>query len=503
MADLKGEVRAGLEQQRSREAEVNRFLAACGVMQRRISGDVQTLTDLFEQYGYQAPPKTHTQEDAQMEVEEEEQASVEEEEGGDSERRDPLPPHTPLQSAPITTGQIFTPKLADFGLSDLELRRMIHGTHGCPESPPMPVVSLPAPPLPSSLATPLPPTLLLPPKCTLGRTEEEELRVPQLSDFGLSEEELKRMGTACCPEAPPMPVLSLPPRSSSVATPLPPTLLLTPKCALHTWEEEEEEELRVPQMKDFGILEHTLFLNTDFTMDLHRLASRPTNPQKGQPPPQPARPDPAPVMQNLTPEMPKMESMFSSTLLSRSARGVCLSPEDTGVDHRVSSSLEVDDATQDFNLRTPRIKLAYWDAATPEMPDLSSITQDICKLVSRTELKKKQSTSTVPQIPRALGKENRAVLLPLVADSEFQCLPRYLRQMSLSSLNDAIHKINNAAATKRYQGDALQFQAEELESIAGVGIKAPIYFLCLAELHRLEHVQSGGNSAVYKLLPQH
>lgn len=71
-----------------------------------------------------------------------------------------------------------------------------------------------------------------------------------------------------------MPVLSLPPRSSSVATPLPPTLLLTPKCALRMDEEEEEEELRVPQMKDFGILEHTLCLNNDFTMDLHRLASR-------------------------------------------------------------------------------------------------------------------------------------------------------------------------------------------------------------------------------------
>ncbi|KAG7254686.1 LOW QUALITY PROTEIN: hypothetical protein CRUP_031021, partial [Coryphaenoides rupestris] len=114
---------------------------------------------------------------------------------------------------------------------------------------------LPPPPLPSSLAMPLPPTLLLPPKCTLGCTEEEE--------------ELKRMGTAWCPEAPP--VLSVPPLSSSLATPLPPALLLMPKRTLRM--EEEEEELRVPQMKDFGILEHTLCLNNDFTMDLHWLAS--------------------------------------------------------------------------------------------------------------------------------------------------------------------------------------------------------------------------------------
>ena len=52
-------------------------------------------------------------------------------------------------------------------------------------------------------------------------------------------------------------------------------------------------------------------------------------------------------------------------------------------------------------------------------------------------------------------------------------------------------------------GEALQFLTEELKSLTGVGTKAPIYFLCLEELHRLKHVQRVGKGSVYKLLPQH
>lgn len=41
---------------------------------------------------------------------------------------------------------------------------------------------------------------------------------------------------------------------------------------------------------------------------------------------------------------------------------------------------------------------------------------------------------------------------------------------------------------------------EELKRITGVGTKAPMYFLCLTELKRLEHVQGVGTSAMYKVL---
>lgn len=42
--------------------------------------------------------------------------------------------------------------------------------------------------------------------------------------------------------------------------------------------------------------------------------------------------------------------------------------------------LELDGRTQEFNLGTPRLRMDLEDPSTPEMPDLSSITQDICKV---------------------------------------------------------------------------------------------------------------------------
>ncbi|KAJ3592517.1 hypothetical protein NHX12_007644 [Muraenolepis orangiensis] len=371
VADLKGELRVGLGQQRSREAEASSYLAACAVMQRRMSEDILALRGHFEKYGYQAPANTHT---------------------------------------------------------EVELRHILMEAHRCPEAPPMPVLSLR--PQPSSLATPLSPALLLTPKCALRMEEEGELRTPQikdfglsehalfhnddstvappptaaqvrtpqLSDFGLSEEDLRHIGDHRCSEPPPMPALSLTPPPFPLTTPLSPAMPLTPKCKLRM----EEDELRTPQMKDFGIVEHTLCLNNDFTMDLHRLATR------------------------------------------------CC----------------------------------------------------VFQLVSRAQ-RKKQSNANVALFPKALGKENRAVLLPLVVYSEFQSLPSYLRPMSLSSLNDSIRKINTAATAKLSQGEALQFQTEELKSIMGVGTTAPIFFLCLGELHRLEHVARVDKGPVYKLLFQH
>lgn len=42
--------------------------------------------------------------------------------------------------------------------------------------------------------------------------------------------------------------------------------------------------------------------------------------------------------------------------------------------------LELDGPTQEFSLGTPRIRMDYQEPSTPEMPDLSSVTQDICKV---------------------------------------------------------------------------------------------------------------------------
>lgn len=92
----------------------------------------------------------------------------------------------------------------------------------------------------------------------------DAMRTPQLSDFGLSEIQLKRTlaGAEWCSEVPPMPEMSLP--HPSLNTPAPPPMPLTPKCALRM----DDDELQTPQMHDFGITEHTMCLNNDFTMNL-------------------------------------------------------------------------------------------------------------------------------------------------------------------------------------------------------------------------------------------
>ena len=43
-------------------------------------------------------------------------------------------------------------------------------------------------------------------------------------------------------------------------------------------------------------------------------------------------------------------------------------------------SLELDGPTQEFRFGTPCIRRDYEEPSTPEMPDLSSVTQDICKV---------------------------------------------------------------------------------------------------------------------------
>lgn len=44
------------------------------------------------------------------------------------------------------------------------------------------------------------------------------------------------------------------------------------------------------------------------------------------------------------------------------------------------SVLDQDGPTQTFNLGTPRVRGDYPEPSTPEMPDLSSVTQDIFKV---------------------------------------------------------------------------------------------------------------------------
>lgn len=162
--------------------------------------------------------------------------------------------------------------------------------------------------------------------------------------------------------------------------------------------------------------------------------------------------------------------------------------------------LDLDGPTQEFNLGTPCVRRVYEEPSTPEMPDLSSVTQDICKLVSQVQLKKSTTATVQPHVRP--DKENtsplpRAATLSVVSESEFQGLPSYMRQMTLHSLNQAVQNINTFMAQCR--GEQTEFQMEEMRKMISFGTKTPVFILCLTELKRLEHVKGARNTSVFKL----
>ncbi|KAM9484355.1 uncharacterized protein ACWYII_005056 isoform 1-T4 [Salvelinus alpinus] len=172
------------------------------------------------------------------------------------------------------------------------------------------------------------------------------------------------------------------------------------------------------------------------------------------------------------------------------------------------------------------------------MPDLSSVTQDLFKLISQS---KKLPTAVVqphyiPSILHTATGKNRAQSLPSRAVSGYgvsllsglcqamvsESLPsravsghgdkKYskLRETDSSVQSQPGHSEDqqchrnvfwDSVASGDNAGPA-GFLMEELKRITGVGTKAPMFFLCLTELKRLEHVQGVGTSAMYKILSQ-
>ncbi|XP_035250405.1 spindle and kinetochore-associated protein 3 [Anguilla anguilla] len=221
-----------------------------------------------------------------------------------------------------------------------------------------------------------------------------------------------------------------------------------------------------------------------------------------------------------TPEMPTLESFLGNKFPFRAAGAHGEPEKETGGQSSLQDYclpvLETHNLyTQDFKLTTPPSRKDYFtDFSTPEMPDISSETQNLCKLLSQRNAKPVTAICSSPKpaarpgpiataaMASPAGKENRPQLLALVSESEFLSLPGYLRQMSLASLNQAIQKINGSLEDghSRDNTDSPGFLVEDLKWITGVGAKTPVYFLCLTGLKRLEHVQGEGHTAVYRVL---
>lgn len=91
----------------------------------------------------------------------------------------------------------------------------------------------------------------------------DQMRTPQLSDFGLSALHLQTMlgNSQMSQYVDPAPALTPPPLILKMHEFQP----KTPKCSLSM-----DEEALTPRLEDFGITESTMCFNNDFTMDLFR-----------------------------------------------------------------------------------------------------------------------------------------------------------------------------------------------------------------------------------------
>ncbi|XP_034417661.1 spindle and kinetochore-associated protein 3 [Cyclopterus lumpus] len=532
---LKEQIQGQIAQQKREENEAAGFIEACRVLEQRVAKDIQGLRGHWGKYGYQAPrdpqrPTNPEAKDEPSEVKGEAAGEPKSSAGGEGENleEDGGRCSSPPGPSPFPD-TLRTPRLSDFGLSEVAMKRALAGW--CSEVSPMPKLSRPPPFL--STPTPLTPTnpeakdepsevkgeAAGEPKSSPGGEGEnleedgghrsspppfpDTLRTPRLSDFGLSEVAMKRAGGGWCSEVSPMPPF--------LSTPTP----LTPKCALRMDDDEPQTHL----MADFGLSERTAFLNNDFTMDLFRknvekpqrpplvppvnalarcLHTKAQNLESPEPPvfytpgfkiKKPNRDRSPPAQSDGDPEFPDRHGnlpatpeapVFQTPSMNRMATSGKNAPQPEPIDMDAEA-----------HLHSPRSK-RRWEEEVPDMSDLSSVTQDICKLVT-----KRTATAVVHPNVRPGAHPIRAVRLSEVSESEFQSLPKYLKQMTLLSLNRAVMNINMFTGESR--GGQTEFRMEDLSRICVTGTKTPLYVLCLVELKRLQQTGGARGSSVYTL----
>ncbi|XP_041662486.1 spindle and kinetochore-associated protein 3 [Cheilinus undulatus] len=549
VGNLKGQIQEHLAQQKTRENEVSSFIKACKVMEQRFTKDIQTLRGHWEKYGYQAPQDTQKttrsksqESEAEAEVTNEGETSAEGEEESQEEAGDDPCSLPPIPGPPAFTDVMRTPQLSDFGLSEMQLKRALAGVEWCSEAPPMPEMNLPHP----VLRTPAPPPMSLTPKRAL-RMDDEELQTPQMHDFGISEH------TMCLNNDFTMDLFKknvTKPQRPSEDIPSPPnkSLMESLQTQVNKLESPELPVFCTPGLKikktkahctpdaqasvDPASPDHPENLPSTpevpafQTPYMNRLVSTKKSAQQTEPIKMQTEDDSynfelqttphnrpsgskrtweynmpeisiMGVEDKQVPEMPNLESLLGNSLQNRSAKIPKKTSECKEVTKKPSvKSLELDGPTQEFSLGTPRIRMDYQEPSTPEMPDLSSVTQDICKLLSEAQ-KKKTVMTVVNQNVRPEKDRKRALSVPVVSESEFQSLPSYLRQMTLKDLNQAVHNINKY--TEEFRGEKTEFQMDELGRITNVGVRTAVYILCLTELKRLNHVGGAMSTSVYKL----
>lgn len=517
VGDTKRQIQKHLAEHKVRHREVDDFITDCRLIEERVSTDVQTLKGFFLKYGYQPPPNNHqTTNTACQEsgvgnemTNEEAETTAPGEDGSSLEQKSSHPSTPPLDAPPPVTDDMLTPKLSDFGLSEMMLKRALARAQQCPEEPPMPSIGFTQ----ADLVTPEPPPISLTPKRAL-RMDDDDLMSPQLQDFGLSE------NTMCLINDFTMNLLLqkkvVKPQSlSPVEVPEPVNQLMKDlQAKAENLESPETPVFLTPGFKIKKTIDPCL-PSTKFTADPESpeipvlqtpylkqcVSSKKTPAASGTASgkrvlecsiPEISIQD---VGDEEVPEMPNMESVWAKSFQSKGPKILRRS------DNEYKTQEPDESATQEFTLGTPRLRKEFEGPSTPEMPDLSSVTHDICKMVTQM-----QSKGTVMAVVPPNVRENKenisvprmsAVTVSVVSESEFQSLPSYLRIMTLHNLNQAIHSFNKYMAES--PGENIEFHMEELKRMTNVGAKAPVYIVCLTELKRLMHVRGTKAQAVYKV----
>ncbi|XP_075961069.1 SKA complex subunit 3 [Anarhichas minor] len=541
--ELKGQIQGQIAQQRAQENEVSSFIKACRVMEQKVSTDIRTLKGHWEKYGYQDYQRPTKAKDEALEAEDEaaEENEANSSTGGGGSQEEDGGSCSSSPPPPLFTDVLRTPQLSDFGLSEVEMKRALASL--CSEVPPMPELSLPHP----SLNTPGPPPhMALTPKRALRMDDDDELLTPQMPDFGLSEHtmclnndftmDLFRKNV----EKPQRPALEMPrppvnilmeglhSKEPDLVSPEPP-VFYTPGFKIRktngrcSQPAQGDGDLESPPGQP-GNLPSTPEVPVFQTPYLNRMATSRKSARKAEPinmradddeadtsdPPSPRSratgskrlweydvPDVTSVEDKQMPEMPNLESVLGNSLQTRSAK---MRKKTSGhkkvTTESTVTSLELDGPTQEFSFGTPRLRTDDQEPSTAEMSVDSSVTQDICKLLTQPQLKRTAMAVVHPNV-RPGNNKIRAVRLSEVSESEFQSLPKYLKQMTLHNLNQAVHNINTF--TEESRGEQTEFRMEELRRICSAGTKTPVYVLCLTELRRLEDTGGARNTSLYRL----
>lgn len=397
--NMKGQIQDQVAQQKAGMDEVSSFLKNYDVMLQKLLEDINILKGHWEKYGFQVPKNTKTAN--QEALNENENQQLEEEEGNHKESGEESSFEKPVVSV---ADCLRTPQLCDFGLSEDQLKRALTGAKRCSEVPPMPKMSL----LHPSLNTPVPPFMAITPKPTL-QMGKDELLTPQMNDFGISKHTMclnndftmaRRQKHFGKPQKPQEnlepPVNSLMESLKAKDSPEPPVFrtpgLKIKKTHVSTSVENISDlespsyPANMPPTPEVPAFQ-TPYMNRLISTKKSQRKPEPIKMQKPTPPHVPFTskriwecdvPDLlVEHMDDQIPEMPNLESNLGNSLQTRSAK---MRKKVSGHENPTFSPLDLDGPTQEFNLETPCVRRVYEELSTPEMPDLSSVTQDICKV---------------------------------------------------------------------------------------------------------------------------